>query len=155
MSGVMSLTGEEGNPTRFGLPIGDLVGGLYGAISILGAIAEKNKSGKGLIIDLSLLDGIVSLLGYFAGEYFLTGKPGKAVGSHHPFIVPYGTYKVKDGAIVLGVYTEAFWEKFVEAIGKKEWLMDQRFARNDDRVKNKEILIDLVQNILGKMTIEE
>ena len=155
MSGVMSLTGEEDHPTRFGLPIGDLVGGLYGAISVLGAIVEKQRTGKGLTIDLSLLDGLVSLLGYFSGKYFLTGELDKPVGSHHPFIVPYGTYETKNGFIVLAVYTESFWKKFATAIGKQEWSKDARFSKNIERVKNKDELIGLIQEILKEMTIEE
>lgn len=155
MSGVMSLTGEEGHPTRFGLPIGDLVGGLYGAISILGAVVEKQRTGEGLTIDLSLLDGLVSLLGYFSGKYFLTGEKGSPVGSHHPFIVPYGTYEIKDGSIVLAVYTEAFWRKFALAMDKEEWLTDPRFSENEERVKNKDELISYVQETLKNMTMEE
>lgn len=155
MSGVMSLTGEEGNPTRFGLPIGDLVGGLYGAISVLGAVIEKQRTGKGLIIDLSLLDGLVSLLGYYSGKYFLTGEMDPPVGSHHPFIVPYGNYDTKDGAIVLAVYTEEFWKKFAISIDKEEWLDDPRFAKNEERVKNRDVLITLIQEILKEMTLEE
>jgi len=148
MSGVMSLTGEPDSPMRCGLPIGDLVGGLYGAISILGAIVEKQKTGKGLRADISLLDNLVSLLGYYAGKYYVTGESDQPIGSHHPFIVPYGTYQAKDGFMVLAVYTEDFWKKFTLAIDKPEWLTDPRFATNQQRVKNRDLLIDLVQQIL-------
>jgi len=155
MSGVMSLTGEEGSLMRCGLPIGDLIGGLYGAIAILGAIVEKQKTGRGLIADISLLDNLVSLLGYYAGKYYVTGISDGPVGSDHPFIVPYGTFNASDGAIVLAIYTEVFWEKFVNAIGKPEWLTDERFNINDNRVSNKEILLPLIHDILQKKTISD
>jgi crotonobetainyl-CoA:carnitine CoA-transferase CaiB-like acyl-CoA transferase len=148
MSGVMSLTGYEGSPVRCGLPIGDLIGGLYGAIAVLGAIVEKQKTGKGLIADLSLLDNLVSLLGYFAGKYYITGKPDGPVGSYHPFVVPYGTFESADGFLVIAIYTEEFWRKFANAIQKPEWLTDVRFKSNDNRVENRDILLPLIQQIL-------
>jgi crotonobetainyl-CoA:carnitine CoA-transferase CaiB-like acyl-CoA transferase len=148
MSGVMSLTGYEGSPVRCGLPIGDLIGGLYGAIAVLGAIVEKQKTGKGLIADLSLLDNLVSLLGYFAGKYYITGKPDGPVGSYHPFVVPYGTFESADAFLVIAIYTEEFWRKFANAIQKPEWLTDVRFKSNDNRVENRDILLPLIQQIL-------
>lgn len=155
MSGVMSVTGEKDNPMRCGLPIGDLIGGLYGAITILGAVVEKDRTGKGLVADLSLLDNLVSLLGYFGGKYFMTGETAAPVGSHHPFIVPYGTYKASDGFLVLAIYTEKFWKKFVTAIDKVEWLEDDAFITNEERVKNKDLLIGKIQFILEKQPISE
>lgn len=155
LSGVMSVTGEEDNPLRSGLPIGDIIGGLYGVISILGAVIDREKTGKGLDIDLSLLDNIVSLLGYYAGKYFVTGESDGPVGSHHPFIVPYGTYKVADGFLVLAVYTERFWEKFAIAIDKPEWLEDERFINNEARVENREILIDSIRQIMKNRNTSE
>lgn len=155
LSGVMSLTGEENNPLRAGIPIGDLVGGLYGAISILGAIIEKNRTGKSLIVDLSLLDSLVSLLGYFSGKYFITGESEKPIGSHHPFIVPYGTFKAADRHMVISIYTEKFWENFVIAIDRREWLTDYRFKHNEDRVRHKEILIKLINDVLKTHTVSE
>ena len=155
LSGAMSLTGEQGKPMRSGFPIGDIIGGLYGAVSILGAVVEKEKTGKGLNIDLSLLDNLVSLLGYFSGKYFLTGESDLPVGSHHPFIVPYGTYKTSNGFIVLAVYTEEFWRKFAITIEKSEWLNDDRFSSNGSRVENRDLLIDLIQQVIKTKTIDE
>lgn len=155
LSGVMSVTGDNGVPLRSGLPIGDIIGGLFGTISILGAIVEKEKTNKGLHIDISLLDNLVSLLGYYAGKYFTTGEIAAPVGSHHPFIVPYGTYEAADGYLVLAVYTEDFWDKFVKAMGKEEWATDKRFETNELRVENREILIKKIQNELGKKKVNE
>lgn len=155
LSGVMSVTGDNGVPLRSGLPIGDIIGGLFGTISILGAIVEKEKTNKGLHIDISLLDNLVSLLGYYAGKYFTTGEIAAPVGSHHPFIVPYGTYEAADGYLVLAVYTEDFWDKFVKAMGKEEWATDKRFETNELRVENREILINKIQNELGKKKVNE
>lgn len=148
LSGLMSLTGEPNEPVRAGIPIADLVGGLYGAISVLGAIIEQKNTGKGYIIDLSLLDNMVSLLGYFSGKYFMTGEVPKAVGKGHPFIVPYGKYKVKDGFIVIAIYTEKFWESFTEAIDKSEWKDNPQFSTNEERVQNKELLNMKIEEVL-------
>src|SRR5699024_1934573 len=131
LSGLMSLTGEPNDPVRAGIPIADLVGGLYGAISILSALIKKEKSNKGLIIDESLLDNMVSLLGYFSGSYFMTEENPQAVGDKHPFIAPYGKYKAKDGFMVLAIYTEKFWNLFTKAINKIEWAEDSRFKLNE------------------------
>jgi len=155
LSGLMSLTGEPNNPVRAGLPIADLVGGLYGAISILGGIIEQLRTTKGLIIDLSLLDNMVSLLGYFSGKYFMTGEVPKAVGDGHPFIVPYGKYKAKNGFMVLAIYTEKFWERFTESIDKLEWKEDQKFKNNENRIKNENLLNYEIEKILQKKTLEE
>lgn len=155
LSGLMSLTGEPNNPVRAGIPIADLVGGLYGAISILGGIIEQQRTKKGLIIDLSLLDNMVSLLGYFSGKYFMTGEVPKAVGDGHPFIVPYGKYKAKDGFIVLAIYTEKFWERFIESIDKLEWKEDPRFKNNDNRIKNENLLNYEIEKVLQKKYLED
>lgn len=155
LSGVMSVTGDNGVPLRSGLPIGDIIGGLFGTISILGAIIEKERTNKGLHIDISLLDNLVSLLGYYAGKYFTTGEIATPVGSHHPFIVPYGTYEAADGYLVLAVYTEEFWKKFVKAMNKEDWATDQRFATNESRVKNRELLISTIQHELSRKKVDE
>jgi len=155
LSGLMSLTGEPNDPVRAGIPIADLVGGLYGAISILSALIKKEKSNKGLIIDESLLDNMVSLLGYFSGSYFMTEENPQAVGDKHPFIAPYGKYKAKDGFMVLAIYTEKFWNLFTKAINKIEWADDSRFKLNENRILNENELNFEIEQILQERSIEE
>ena len=121
MSGVMSINGEaDGPPTKLGLPIGDLGGGVWAAIGILSALQHRNATGEALTIDLSLLDGLVGMLGYLGELYLLTGEVPTRVGSAHQSVVPYGRFPAKDGHIVIALMVESFWVKFCSAIGQPE-----------------------------------
>src|SRR3546814_7808251 len=117
----MSINGEpDGPPTKLGLPMGDLAGGLWGAIGVLSALQHRNATGEGLHIDLSLLEGLMGLLGYLAEIYLMTGEIPGQVGSGHHNVVPYGRYPVKDGHIVLAIHVGNFWRKFAAALGRPE-----------------------------------
>ena len=146
LSGIMSINGEaDGPPTKMGLPMGDIGGGLWAAIAVLSALQHRSVTGKGLHIDLSLLDGLVGLLGYLAEIFLVTGKNPKRVGSGHHSIVPYGRYPVKDGHIVLALHVGPFWRKFCHAVGQIELLEDPRFKTTTARQKNRDALEALVK----------
>src|SRR5690606_33354454 len=99
-----SVTGEpDAPPVRLGLPVGDLSGGIFATIAILGALFERERTGRGQPIDISMLDALVGQLGYLAGRYFMTGEnPGRAGSGHHS-VVPYGAFKAADGYIIIAV----------------------------------------------------
>lgn len=155
-SGVMSITGEpDGPPTKMGLPMGDLGGGLWGAIAALSALLRRNLDPRPQHIDLSLLDGLVSMLGYLGQLSLLTGEAPERVGSSHHNIVPYGRFKVADGHIVLALHVGPFWERFCQVVGREDLLADPRFATTEARRDNREVLDGIVQDVLLKGTRSE
>lgn len=156
MSGAMSVTGEPGGvPLRMGIPVGDLIGGLYGAIGILAALHEREMTGQGQFIDLSLHDAMLSLLGYFAGRYFLTGQSPVAMGSAHLSLVPYGVYRCQNGHVVIAILVESFWPKLCQAIGHPKLADDPRFRTNADRLAHRDVLTKTLESILAERPMAE
>jgi crotonobetainyl-CoA:carnitine CoA-transferase CaiB-like acyl-CoA transferase len=138
LSGALSVNGEPGcMPTKLGIPMGDLVGGINGPIAILAALHERHTTGKGRLIDVSLLDGVVGLLGYLAQLAFFTGQDPTPQGSQHPNLVPYGAFPAKDGSIIIACLTNGFWGKICQALdlgdcdpdGQLDTLQKRRDAR--------------------------
>ncbi len=129
LTGVLSVNGEQGRPpVKLGLPIGDMSGGIFGAIAILSALHERTVTGRGRLIDVSLYDGTMSLLGYFAQLAFLTGRDPEPMGSGHPSVVPYGSFPALDGAIIIACLADGFWPKLCNALGCQELGKDPRYA---------------------------
>ena len=122
LSGAMSVNGEAGRPpVKLGLPIGDLSGGIFGSIGILAAIIERQKTGKGRLVDISLQDGTLGLLGYLPQMAFFNGADPVPTGSSHAYIVPYNSYAASDGAVLIACLTPSFFGKLCEALGIAEW----------------------------------
>ena len=156
MSGVMSINGEpDGPPTKMGIPMGDVGGGLWAAIGILSGLQKRNATGRGSRIDLSLLEGMMGLLGYLAQIYLVTGESPGRVGSSHHSVVPYGRFPVKDGHIVLALHVGNFWRKFCVGIEREDLVEDPRFRTTADRQANRSILEPLVSEILQTKTAKE
>jgi len=146
LSGVMSINGEPGGrPTKLGLPIGDMIGGIYGTIGILSALHERKETGKGCFIDISMLDGLLGALGYLAQIYFVTGESPQPFGTKHASVVPYGAFKTSDGYIIIACLTDEFWQKLAAAIEREDLVSDLRFAKNKDRVTRREEVDALVE----------
>ncbi|WP_022673781.1 CaiB/BaiF CoA transferase family protein [Novosphingopyxis baekryungensis] len=121
LSGVLSVNGEKDSlPVKLGLPMGDLVGGINGPIGILAALHERHSTGRGRLIDVSLMDGLIGLLGYIAQLSFFTGEDPKPQGSQHANLVPYGAFPAKDGAIIIACLTNSFWTRICDALGFPE-----------------------------------
>ena len=156
LSGVMSINGyADGTPTKLGLPLGDIGGGLWAAIGVLAALNERNATGEGSHIDLSLLEGLMGLLGYLAEIYLVTGdNPGRMGNSHHN-IVPYGLMPVKDGHIVLALHVGGFWRNFCRAIGREDLITDVRFRTVKDRHQNRVELERQIEGIMMTKTVAE
>jgi crotonobetainyl-CoA:carnitine CoA-transferase CaiB-like acyl-CoA transferase len=156
LSGVMSINGyAEGPPTKLGLPMGDLAGGLWAAIAILAAVNDRRCTGKGAHIDLSLLEGLMGLLGYLAQMCTMTGEsPGRMGNSHHN-IVPYGLMPTRDGHIVLALHVGTFWRNFCSAIGREDLITDPRFLGMKDRHANRDALEAIIRDIMLTRTTAE
>jgi crotonobetainyl-CoA:carnitine CoA-transferase CaiB-like acyl-CoA transferase len=156
MGGAMSLTGEPGAPpTRMGLPMGDLAGGMFGAFAVAGALFRRAVTGEGAHLDLALLDCQVSLLTYMAQYFWTDGRVPAAMGSAHPSVVPYQALATRDGHLILAVFSEKFWAAFCRAVERPEWAADPRFATNRDRVRHREALIPLVEALFATRTTAE
>lgn len=156
LSGAMSVNGEpDGPPTKLGLPMGDLAGAVWAAIGILSAVQHRHSTGEGLTVDLSLVDGLVGLLGYLSELYLLTGENPTRMGSAHQSVVPYGRYPAKDGHLVLALMVESFFVKFCNAVGRPDLAEDKRFATPTARKENRQALDAIVADTLSTRTIAE
>ncbi len=151
MAGAMSINGQpDGDPLRLGLPIGDLIGGLNAALGILAALRERDATGRGQLVDVSLFDGVLGLLGYLAQRYFLTGASPPRTGSQHLSLAPYGVFRVQDGHVVIAILVDSFWPKLCQALGAPELIEDDRFATNADRVANRSVLTAILESHLTR-----
>lgn len=152
-SGIMSVTGEaDGPPVRVGVSSADLVAGMWAVIGILAALRERDRSGHGQWVDISLLDGSVSWLTYVAAGYFATGTRPPRYGSAHPTIAPYQGFATKDGDLMLAVGNDAIWRRFAPVAGLDELVDDPRFATNPQRVSHRDELLPLVAAAMTSRT---
>jgi len=156
MGGAMSITGEPNrDPVRMGIPMGDLAGGLFGAMAVAAALFQRERTGEGRSIDLSLLDCQVSLLTYVAQYFLITGEVPGPVGSGHATIVPYQAFRTRDAHIVIAIFTEKFWSQFCHVIGRPDLVEDPRFATNEERHAHRHELIPMLERIFATRTGEE
>lgn len=156
MSGVMSLMGEpEGNPVRCGVPIGDLIGGMGGAMGTLAALVERDRTGKGQRIDVALLDTQISLLMYWATIFFATGEIAGRVGSGHPTIVPYGLFRTSDSYLVIAVFGDRFFQILCNTLGLDDLAADERLKTNPGRVRHRAEVVDRVQGVFSTKSTAE
>src|SRR6266705_3192967 len=156
MSGIMSTTGEEGRPPiRMSVPVADLAAGHYASTAILAALSRRLVTGRGDYIDLSLHDCIVSWLTYLASFYFATGKEPQRLGSAHPSIVPYQAFRCKDKELVLAIGNDQQWTNVCRATGQERLLADRRFSTNPSRVKNRQLLIPVLERMFRRRKAKE
>jgi itaconate CoA-transferase len=147
--GIIATTGYPDKPARAGIAIADIASGMYAAIGILLALYQREKTGQGQFIDVSMLDSIVSWLGYFPHHYWHAGEEPARVGMRHHYVTPYGPYLAGDGEYVnLAVASASDWEIFCKkVIEKPELLEDPRFATVEGRRKNRGLLEETIENI--------
>jgi crotonobetainyl-CoA:carnitine CoA-transferase CaiB-like acyl-CoA transferase len=155
-SGVMSVTGiADGPPLKVGLPIADLVGGLYAVQGILLALYARERTGRGQHVDVALSDGMASLLTFQAGIYFATGRSPQRRGNQHPSIVPYETFRARDGYLNIAVGNNALWARFCDAIGRPDLITHPDFSTEALRVEHHGALKPLLDAVLGRRTVGE
>lgn len=145
-SGTMSLTGEpEGEPMRFPTPMADMTTALHATIGVLAALQAREKSGRGQMLDLSLLESQVSWLTNLVPAHFFTGRPLPRIGNAHPMLVPYRLYQASDKAFNIGVGTDSLWQRFCQAIDLPHLAADARFTSNADRVRHRDELEPILE----------
>ncbi len=155
IGGVMGITGEEGGPpVKVGVAVADICAGMYAAYGILAALRVRERTGRGQLVDVALLDGQVSWLTYAAGIYFATGQNPGRLGSAHPTIVPYQAFRTADGYLNVAVGSEAIWRRFCDAVAP-DLADDPRYATNRDRVAHRQDLIQRLEGLFAPGTTEQ
>ncbi len=149
MSGLMSVTGEpDGQPQKVGVALTDVMTGLYAAIGILAAVTERERSGLGQHIDLSLLDVGVAAMANQALNYLATGTAPSRMGNTHPNIVPYQVFPTRDGHVVIAVGNDAQFRRLCGVLGREDLADDPAYATNRDRVGNRALLVPILEAAL-------
>lgn len=144
-AGLMSLTGAgPDDHQRVGVPIADLLSGMYGAYGVLAALLEREKTGKGQVVRTSLLASVVGVHAFQGTKWTVAGEVGTAQGNHHPSITPYGLFACRDGAVQISVGSEGLWRKFCKLVDidpdSPQW------KTNSDRVRNRQSLITAIES---------
>jgi crotonobetainyl-CoA:carnitine CoA-transferase CaiB-like acyl-CoA transferase len=160
MGGMMSVTGEPdgapgGGPQRAGVPVADIITGMYASIAICAALAHRAETGAGQHLDLALLDSQIALLAYQNTNFFATGRPPGRIGNLHPNIVPYQPFRTADGEVIVACGNDNLFRKLCDAAGCPELASDPRFATNGRRVENRAEVSRLIQEIFLQRTTAE
>ena len=149
--GIMSITGTDAeHPQRVGVPIADLLAGMYGAYGILAALHERARTGKGGVVRTSLLAAMVGVHSFQGTRYTVAGEVATAQGNHHPAITPYGAFSTADGTVQLSVGSQALWRKFAPLVRLDP--DDPSFATNSARTARRDELITLIEAVFAEDT---
>ncbi|MBX2885589.1 MAG: CoA transferase [Granulosicoccus sp.] len=153
MSGLMSVTGEpDGNPVKCGVPVGDFCAGLYAAYTILARVMQVRAGGKGGYIDCSMLGSLLGVAALQTSEYFGSGNTPKALGSAHPRNAPYRAFKASDDYFIIAAGNDKLWSEVADAVGMPQLANDARFVTQNDRAKNQDDMLQLLQPEFEKHT---
>src|SRR5688572_25058860 len=154
-SGLMSICGEpQGEPMKYGVAIVDICTGMLACNTILAALQARHATGRGQHVEVSLFDSSLAMLANVASNHLVSGRDARRFGNGHPNIVPYTAYPVADGMIAGAVGNDAQFAKFSAVLDKPEWASDKRFAKNPDRVMNRDALDSAVAALLRTDTAE-
>jgi crotonobetainyl-CoA:carnitine CoA-transferase CaiB-like acyl-CoA transferase len=152
-TGLMAITGEpRGESMKLGVAIVDICTGMLATTSILGALHARDRTGKGQRTEVSLHDSGIQMLANVAANTLVSGEDAARYGNGHPNIVPYRTYPAADGELAVSVGNDVQFGRFAEVLGHPEWAEDPRFARNQDRVNNRDVIDGLVAECLVTKT---
>jgi crotonobetainyl-CoA:carnitine CoA-transferase CaiB-like acyl-CoA transferase len=149
-AGLMSITGEPGRPpVKTGNSVADINAGILAASGILAAYVHRLKTGRGQLVDTSLMEAALQQTYWQAAIYFATGMSPGPTGSAHVLTAPYQAFRTRDGWINIGGANQANWERIAEVLGHREWCVDPRFATNSDRIEHREALAALMEEMLA------
>ncbi len=148
-AGIIATTGYPDQPAKVGIPIADLASSMYAAVGILLALYQRERTGRGQVIDISMFESILSWLGYFPHHYWHRGEEPQRIGMRHHLVTPYGPYLAGDGVYVsLAVGTDQAWEVFCrEVVERPDWLQDAGFRTVEARCRNRAVLEDLIEKL--------
>ena len=155
LSGLMSVTGEpDGRPVKVGVALLDVIAGLYSAIGILAALSERDRTGRGRHVSVSLFDTAAAAMVNQAANFLLGGVVPAAMGTAHPNIVPYQAFQAADRPFILAAGNDRLFARTCEIIGRPELADDPRFATNEARVRERATLVPLLQQLFAAETAE-
>jgi crotonobetainyl-CoA:carnitine CoA-transferase CaiB-like acyl-CoA transferase len=155
MGGIMHVTGEpDGPPTSVGLPICDLGTGMWGVQGILAALWERNRTGRGQLVECSLLETAIGFSSWTSAGWLADGVEPTRQGSRHRQNAPYQRFATRDGYVMIGCAAQNIWERFTDAVGHPEWRDDPRFAGRRDRLVNRDALETAIEEALAGGTTE-
>lgn len=155
MSGMMSVTGPPGQPTKMGVPIADIAAGMWAAYAIVSALLHRERTGEGQVIDTTMLGGQVALLTFQAAIYFATGQVPEMTWNAHPIVAPYQTFPTRDGHVNIAVGNDRFWHTFTRVMGLEELRDDPRFVDNEGRITNLPELAAIIERRFADFTTAE
>jgi len=156
ISGHMAITGEPGRPpVRVGIPLADMSGGIFSCKGILAALFDRERTGNGRRVELSMFDCMLSLLGYMGTMWLTNGELPQPPGSAHDYTVPWQAFAVQDGYIVVATRQENFWRKLCEVLERPALASDPRYASNANRVKNRAELVPELEAIFLTRTVDD
>ncbi len=149
LGGLMSVTGERddlpgGGPQKVGVAVADLFTGMYATSAILAALLERGQSGRGQHIDMALLDVQVAMLANLGSSFFVSGQSPGRMGNAHQNIVPYHVFRAADGFLIVAVGNDSQFRRFCEVIGAPGWPDDPRFATNAQRVRHRDLMVEMI-----------
>lgn len=155
-AGLMSITGEPGGPPlKTGNSVADINAGILAVVGICAAYADKLKTGRGQVVDTSLMEAALQQTYWHAAIYFATGASPGPTGSAHVLTAPYQAFKAKDGWLNIGGANQANWERIADVLGHPEWRDDPRFRTNSDRMRNLDALVQAMNAVLATRTRAE
>lgn len=156
MSGLMSLTGQpESGPTRVGIPIADVVAGMWATIGIQAAVVERQRTGLGQHVQTTLLGGLLGLMSVQGQRQLTLGELPGVAGNDHPVICPYGSFRASDGLFNVAVATEDMWVKLCGLLGLEQWVTDPRFSTNAARAANRDEVKRMLNERFAQRTSTE
>ena len=151
MGGIMDLTGTpDGEPQRAGVPVADIFTGIYSVIGILAALIERDRTGRGCLVDTALLDSQVGVLANQALNYLVSGKVPERLGNAHPNIVPYQVFPVADGHIIIATGNDNQFAKLCAVLGEAQIAQEPRWLANSDRLANRDSLVARLSDLTRK-----
>ena len=155
-AGLMDITGPaDGPPSRVGVAMTDYVAGQFMFSSILLALRDRDRTGRGQAIDIALFDSILATMTLPAGIYFATGQKPRRLGNQHPSIAPYETFRARDGLAMVCAGNPRLWLQFCEAIERPELPADPRFSANTGRLRNRSELVAIIEAQIAAWTVDE
>lgn len=155
LCGLMSITGEpDGPPTKSGVALLDVVTGLYAAVGILAALQERERTGRGRHVSVSLFDASVAAMVNQAANHLIGGQVPRAMGSQHPNIVPYQVFRASDRPFILAGGNDRLFARVCEVAGRPAWARDDRFRTNELRVTNRDALVTLLADVFAGGTAD-
>jgi len=156
MGGLLSITGwPESPPTRVGTAIGDILSALFCCIGILAALRVRERTGRGQLVDVALVDSVFASLENIPQKFFVDGEVPTRIGNRYEFIYPYDSFRAADGWVIIGIANDTIWRRFVDASGMTALGADERFASNPRRIENHGSLKPIIEGWTSSRRVDD